>query len=148
MSKLNRDQLVQLAKSEITEISAQDLKRRLAAGEKLTVVDVRERDEFVQGHIPDAVFIPRGYLELQIEQHQPEREQPVVVYCAGGVRSALAARNLKEMGYANTISLIGHSDGSIITDEGFNKGDEFFFQIVRVYHTNYMVTTIYDTFIE
>ena len=73
MSKLNRDQLVQLAKSEITEISAQDLKRRLAAGEKLTVVDVRERDEFVQGHIPDAVFIPRGYLELQIEQHQPER---------------------------------------------------------------------------
>ena len=111
MSKLNRDQLVQLAKSEITEISAQDLKRRLAAGEKLTVVDVRERDEFVQGHIPDAVFIPRGYLELQIEQHQPEREQPVVVYCAGGVRSALAARNLKEMGYTNTISLIGGFNG-------------------------------------
>jgi adenylyltransferase/sulfurtransferase len=111
MSKLNRDQLVQLAKSEITEISAQDLKRRLAAGEKLTVVDVRERDEFVQGHIPDAVFIPRGYLELQIEQHQPEREQPVVVYCAGGVRSALAARNLKEMGYANTISLSGGFNG-------------------------------------
>jgi adenylyltransferase/sulfurtransferase len=111
MSKLNRDQLVQLAKSEITEISAQELKRRLGAGEKLTVVDVRERDEFVQGHIPDAVFIPRGYLELQIEQHQPERDQPVVVYCAGGVRSALAARNLKEMGYANTISLIGGFNG-------------------------------------
>lgn len=111
MSKLNRDQLVQLAKSEITEISAQELKRRLAAGEKLTVVDVRERDEFVQGHIPDAVFIPRGYLELQIEQHQPERDKPVVVYCAGGVRSALAARNLKEMGYNNTISLIGGFNG-------------------------------------
>ncbi|MCE7983994.1 MAG: molybdopterin-synthase adenylyltransferase MoeB [Caldilinea sp. CFX5] len=111
MSKLNRDQLVQLAKSEITEISASELKRRLAAGENLTVVDVRERDEFVQGHIPDAVFIPRGYLELQIEQHQPERDKPVVVYCAGGVRSALAARNLKEMGYANTISLIGGFNG-------------------------------------
>ncbi len=111
MSKLNRDQLVQLAKSEITEISAQELKQRLGAGEKLTVVDVRERDEFVQGHIPDAVFIPRGYLELQIEQHQPERDKPVVVYCAGGVRSALAARNLKEMGYANTISLIGGFNG-------------------------------------
>lgn len=111
MSKLNRDQLVQLAKSEITEISAQELKRRLGAGEKLTVVDVRERDEFVQGHIPDAVFIPRGYLELQIEQHQPERDKPLVVYCAGGVRSALAARNLKEMGYANTISLIGGFNG-------------------------------------
>jgi len=107
MSQLNRDQLVQLAKSQITEISARELKRRLDAGEDLTVVDVRERDEFVQGHLPDAVFIPRGFLELQIEQHQPDREQPLVVYCAGGVRSALAARNLKEMGYTNVISLIG-----------------------------------------
>lgn len=111
MSRLNRDQLVQLAKSQITEISAQELKRRLQAGEDLTLVDIRERDEFVQGHIPDAVFIPRGFLELQIEQHQPEREKPVVVYCAGGVRSALAARNLKEMGYTNTISLIGGFNG-------------------------------------
>ncbi|MEZ4866155.1 MAG: molybdopterin-synthase adenylyltransferase MoeB [Caldilineaceae bacterium] len=111
MSRLNRDQLVQLAKNEITEISAQQLHDRLEAGEALTVVDVREREEFVQGHIPDAVFIPRGYLELQIEQHQPDRDQPVVIYCAGGVRSALAARNLKEMGYTNTISLIGGFNG-------------------------------------
>jgi sulfur-carrier protein adenylyltransferase/sulfurtransferase len=111
MSRLNRDQLVQLAKSEISEISAQDLKKRLDTGEELTVVDVRERDEFVQGHIPDALFIPRGYLELQIEQHQMDRDKPVVVYCAGGVRSALAARNLKEMGYTNTISLIGGFNG-------------------------------------
>jgi len=111
MSKLNRDQLVQLAKREITEISAQELKQRLAGGEDLTLVDIRERDEFVQGHIPDAVFIPRGFLELQIEQHQMDRDKPVVVYCAGGVRSALAARNLKEMGYTNTISLIGGFNG-------------------------------------
>lgn len=111
MSKLNRDQLVQLAKSQISEISAQELKARLAAGEELTLVDIRERDEFVQGHIPDALFIPRGFLELQIEQHQSERDKPVVVYCAGGVRSALAARNLKEMGYTNTISLIGGFNG-------------------------------------
>jgi len=111
MSQLNRDQLVQLAKSQITEISAQELKRRLDAGEDLTVVDVRERDEFIQGHLPDAVFIPRGFLELQIEQHQPQRDQPLVVYCAGGVRSALAARNLKEMGYTNVISLIGGFNG-------------------------------------
>ncbi len=111
MTQLNRDQLVQLAKSQITEISVQELKRRLDAGEDLTVVDVRERDEFIQGHLPDAVFIPRGFLELQIEQHQPERNQPLVVYCAGGVRSALAARNLKEMGYTNVISLIGGFNG-------------------------------------
>ncbi len=111
MSQLNRDQLVQLAKSQITEISVQALKRRLDAGEDITVVDVRERDEFIQGHLPDAIFIPRGFLELQIEQHQPDRSQPLVVYCAGGVRSALAARNLKEMGYTNVISLIGGFNG-------------------------------------
>ncbi len=111
MSRYNRDQLVQLAKSQITEISAGQLKQRLDAGESLTVVDVRERDEFVQGHLPDAVFIPRGFLELQIEQHQPNRDKPIVLYCAGGVRSALAARNLQEMGYNNVISLIGGFNG-------------------------------------
>lgn len=111
MSRISRDQLVQLAKSEITEISAQELKQRLQKHEDLTLVDVREREEFVQGHIPDATFIPRGYLELQIEQHQSDRDKPVVVYCAGGVRSALAARNLKEMGYTNVISLIGGFNG-------------------------------------
>lgn len=111
MSRISRDQLVQLAKSEITEISAQELKQRLQKHEDLTLVDVREREEFVQGHIPDATFIPRGYLELQIEQHQSDRDKPVVIYCAGGVRSALAARNLKEMGYTNVISLIGGFNG-------------------------------------
>ncbi len=110
-NRLNRDQLVNLAKSQITEISAAQLKQKLDAGEQLTLVDVRERDEFVQGHLPDATFIPRGYLELQIEQHQPNRDEPVVLYCAGGVRSALAARNLQEMGYKNVISLIGGFNG-------------------------------------
>ncbi|MCB0062418.1 MAG: molybdopterin-synthase adenylyltransferase MoeB [Caldilineaceae bacterium] len=111
MSRMNRDELLKLAKSQITEISAQDLKGRMEAGEDMTVVDIREREEFVQGYIPDAIFIPRGHLELQIEQHQQDREKPVVVYCAGGVRSALAARNLKEMGYENVISLIGGFNG-------------------------------------
>ncbi len=111
MSRLNRDQLVQLAKSEISEINARELKEWLDDSRPLTLVDVREREEFVQGHIPTAVFIPRGYLELQIEQHQPDRQAPVVIYCAGGVRSALAARNLKEMGYKQVISLSGGFNG-------------------------------------
>lgn len=111
MTKLNRDQLVNLAKREIEEITPNQLQERLKAGEDLTVVDIRERDEWVQGHIPDARFIPRGFLELQIEQHQPDREIPVVLYCAGGVRSALAARNLKEMGYEKVISMIGGFNG-------------------------------------
>lgn len=111
MAHLNRDQLVELAKSEITEITAQQLRQRQERGEDLTVIDIRERDEFVQGHLPAATFIPRGHLELQIEQHQADRSEPVVLYCAGGVRSALAARNLKEMGYAEPISLIGGFNG-------------------------------------
>jgi molybdopterin/thiamine biosynthesis adenylyltransferase/rhodanese-related sulfurtransferase len=111
MSRLNRDQLVQLAKSQIEEISAQDLKHWLDEGEEVKVIDIRERDEFVQGHLPVATFIPRGFLELQIEQHQNDRSKPVVVYCAGGVRSALAARNLQEMGYERVISLIGGFNG-------------------------------------
>ncbi len=107
MSTLNRDQLVQLAKSQIEEISAHGLKDRLDDRQPLILVDIREREEFVQGHVPGAVFIPRGHLELQIEQYQPDRNATVVLYCAGGVRSALAARNLKEMGYNHVISLIG-----------------------------------------
>ncbi len=111
MARLNRDQLVDLAKSEITEMTAQQLQQRREQGEDLTVIDIRERDEWAQGHIPNSTFIPRGHLELQVEQHQSDREAPVVLYCAGGVRSALAARNLKDMGYENPISLIGGFNG-------------------------------------
>lgn len=118
MSRMNRDQLVALAKSQIEEISAQQLKQRLDNGEDLGLVDIRERDEFVQGHLPEARFIPRGHLELQIEQYQADRSKPLVLYCAGGVRSALAARNLQEMGYEKVISLIGGFNGW--KNAGFN----------------------------
>ncbi len=111
MPRYTRDQLLQLAKSQIQEITPTQLKEMLDAGQELTLVDIREREEWVQGHIPEALFIPRGYLELQIEQHQPDRSKPVVVYCAGGVRSALAARNLKEMGYEKVLSLLGGFNG-------------------------------------
>ncbi len=107
MTRVNRDQLLQIARSEVSEISPQDLYRRLQEGDKLTLIDVREREEFVQGYIPKATFLPRGYLELQIEQVQPDRDAPLVIYCAGGIRSLLAARNLKEMGYTNPVSLVG-----------------------------------------
>jgi adenylyltransferase/sulfurtransferase len=111
MAHLNRDQLVEKAKSEIEEITAQQLQSQMERGDGVTVIDIRERDEFVQGHVPGATFIPRGFLELQVETHQPDREKPVILYCAGGVRSALAARNLKDMGYENPISLIGGFNG-------------------------------------
>jgi len=113
MTRISRDQLLKLAKSEIEEISVHDLHDWLEedSNEPVKVIDVRERDEFVQGHLPNAIFIPRGHLELQIEQHQSDRSKPVVLYCAGGVRSVLAARNLKEMGYERVISVIGGFNG-------------------------------------
>ncbi len=128
MDRLNRDQLLNLARAEITELSPQDLHQQIENGNNVTLIDVRERDEFVQGHLPGAVFIPRGFLELQIEQVQPDRDAPLVIYCAGGVRSLLAARNLKDMGYTNPISLISGFNGwknagysfeipSVLTDE-------------------------------
>ena len=101
-------EMIGRVRSQIREISAADARAR--AGEAV-LIDVREGDEWAQGHVPGALFIPRGFLELRIEQHEPDRDKPIVVYCAGGVRSALAARNLKEMGYRNVISLIGGFNG-------------------------------------
>ena len=99
MNRVNRDQLLQMAQvGDQGDVAAGAAPHASKDGENLTLIDVRERDEFVQGHLPGAVFIPRGFLELQIEQVQPDRDAPLVIYCAGGVRSLLAARNLKEYG--------------------------------------------------
>jgi molybdopterin/thiamine biosynthesis adenylyltransferase/rhodanese-related sulfurtransferase len=72
-----------------------------------TLVDVREKDEWVEGFIPGARWIPRGFLELRIEEQVPEKSSDVILYCAGGTRSALAARALNELGYKNVSSLAG-----------------------------------------
>jgi molybdopterin/thiamine biosynthesis adenylyltransferase/rhodanese-related sulfurtransferase len=95
--------LLQQVKTEITEVDApqaRDLDGHL-------FVDVREQEEWDEGHIPGAVHIPRGYLESRIEAAAPDRAQPIVVYCAGGSRSAFAAKSLEELGYENVTSLAG-----------------------------------------
>jgi molybdopterin/thiamine biosynthesis adenylyltransferase/rhodanese-related sulfurtransferase len=71
------------------------------------LVDVREKDEWVEGFIPGARWIPRGFLELRIEEQIPEKSSELILYCAGGTRSALAARALQELGYPNVSSLAG-----------------------------------------
>ncbi len=111
MTRLNRDQLLALAKSQIKELTPQALHNRLGNGQRPLLVDIREREEFEQGHVPGAIFIPRGFLELRIEQHAFDPNTPLVLYCAGGVRSALAARNLQEMGYTSVESLLGGFTG-------------------------------------
>ncbi len=83
------------------QVSLEELKRRLDAGEKMTLVDVREKDEWRAGYIPGAISIPRGFLEIQAEQKLPDRNAKIVAYCAGGTRSALAAATLLELGYTD-----------------------------------------------
>ena len=83
------------------QVSLEEIKRRLEAHEKMTLVDVREKDEWRAGYIPGAVSIPRGFLEIQAEQKLPDKNARIVAYCAGGTRSALAAATLQELGYTN-----------------------------------------------
>src|SRR5215813_2591794 len=71
------------------------------------VLDVREPDEYDQGALPGAIHIPRGHLESQIESRVPDHDAAVVIYCAGGVRSAFAARTLQDLGYRDVVSMAG-----------------------------------------
>jgi molybdopterin/thiamine biosynthesis adenylyltransferase/rhodanese-related sulfurtransferase len=82
-------------------------KQRKEGRQDLTLIDVREKIEWNEGFIPGARHVPRGYLELQIEEAVPDKEQTVVLYCAGGVRSLMAGQTLQQMGYTNVISMAG-----------------------------------------
>lgn len=100
-------QLCNEAKQEIEEITADDLRVLQKMGEDFALIDVREREESAQGVIPNAVAIPRGIVELSIDQVTTDKNKKIVLYCAGGNRSALAAWMLKKMGFKNVISLAG-----------------------------------------
>jgi sulfur-carrier protein adenylyltransferase/sulfurtransferase len=93
-------------RSSVKLISLEELKARLEAKAQkpFTLVDVREKDEVRQGYIPGAVHIPRGFLEMQAEQKLPSKSEEIIVYCAGGTRSAFAAKTLSELGYENVTS--------------------------------------------
>ena len=103
--------LVQDAKSRIEETDVATVKRRLDAGESLVLIDVREESEWGAGHIPGAIHLGRGILERDIEQLISDHAQEIIVYCGGGFRSALAAENLKKMGYERPVSMDGGMSG-------------------------------------
>ena len=94
------------AKSQIVEIDTAAAEARIQAG-NVFVLDVREPDEYDEGALENAVHIPRGHLEAQIEGRALDHDQTIVVYCAGGVRSAFAARTLQELGYSDVLSMAG-----------------------------------------
>jgi rhodanese-related sulfurtransferase len=100
------EKLVAEAKKNITEISPQDVAAKFQSGEA-TIVDVREKDEWDEEHIPGAIHMSRGTIELDIEEKVPDPNAMIVCHCGGGGRSALAAESLKNMGYKNVRSMAG-----------------------------------------
>jgi sulfur-carrier protein adenylyltransferase/sulfurtransferase len=98
--------LLASTKKTIQEVTIDEVKKLVDAQAPIRLIDVRESDEFAQGRLPGALSVPRGWLEQRIES-KAERGEQVVLYCAGGVRSAFAARTLVELGYTNVASMAG-----------------------------------------
>jgi rhodanese-related sulfurtransferase len=100
-------QIVDDARRRVRETTVDDIKNRLDHGDKFLLVDVREESEFAKDHLPGAIHLGKGVIERDIETRVPDFNAPLVLYCGGGYRSALAADNLQKMGYTNVISMDG-----------------------------------------
>src|SRR5438132_11092098 len=100
--------LVTEAKKNITEISPQDAAAKSKSGEAV-IVDVRDKDEWDEGHIPGALHMSRGTIELDIEEKVPDANTMIICHCGGGGRGALATESLQKMGYKNVRSMAGGS---------------------------------------
>src|SRR5207249_5154110 len=98
--------LVADAKKNITEISAKDAATKMQNAEA-AIVDVREKDEWDEEHIPNAIHLSRGTIELDVEEKFPDKNAMIICHCGGGGRSALAAETLQKMGYKNVRSMAG-----------------------------------------
>jgi len=99
--------IVEQARSRIREVTVADVRAMLDRGERFELVDVREESEWANGHLPNARHLSKGIIERDIETAIPDPRTPIVLYCGGGYRSALAAANLHEMGYTNVSSMDG-----------------------------------------
>jgi rhodanese-related sulfurtransferase len=99
--------IVAEAKKNIREVTVDDVKRMLDQGETFHLIDVREESEWAKDHLPGAVHLGKGIIERDIEERLPDSSATIVLYCGGGYRSALAADNLRKMGYQNVISMDG-----------------------------------------
>lgn len=99
--------LVKDAKSRIKEEDVHATRKRMDSGDPFVLVDTREDSEWARGHIPGALHLCKGIIERDIENTIPAKDTTIVLYCGGGFRSALAADNLKKMGYQDVISMDG-----------------------------------------
>jgi rhodanese-related sulfurtransferase len=99
--------IVDDAKSRIKQTDVDEVKKKLDRGDKFLLVDVREESEFIKDHLPGAIHLGKGIIERDIESRVPDLNTPMVLYCGGGFRSAMAADNLQKMGYNNVLSMDG-----------------------------------------
>lgn len=99
--------IVDEARNNVQECTVADVQKRLDAGENLLLIDVREESEFAAAHIPGAKHLGKGVIERDIEKEVPDVDTEMILYCGGGYRSALAADNLRKMGYTRAISMDG-----------------------------------------
>lgn len=99
--------LVTDVKKHVRELSVNQVKAKMDAKEKFTLVDVREESEWAKGHLPHAIHLGKGIIERDVEERIPDVNAPIILYCGGGYRSALAADNLQKMGYINVWSMDG-----------------------------------------
>src|SRR5579864_3762462 len=99
--------IVEDAKKRIREVTIDEVKAKLDRKEKFVLVDVREESEYAADHLPGAVHLGKGTIERDVEDRVPDQNTPMVLYCGGGFRSALAADNLQKMGYTQVLSMDG-----------------------------------------
>jgi rhodanese-related sulfurtransferase len=103
--------LVENARQNVRETDVATVAARIAKGESLTIVDVREDDEWRAGHIPNALHVGKGVIERDIETKLPNKNAEIILYCGGGFRSVLAAESIQKMGYTNAVSMDGGMRG-------------------------------------
>jgi rhodanese-related sulfurtransferase len=99
--------IVEDARKRIREVTIDDVKAKLDRREKFLLIDVREESEYAADHLPGAIHLGKGIIERDVEDRVPDQNAPLVLYCGGGFRSALAADNLQKMGYTQVFSMDG-----------------------------------------
>jgi rhodanese-related sulfurtransferase len=99
--------IVEDARGRIREVTIDEVKAKLDRKEKFVLIDVREESEYAADHLPGAIHLGKGIIERDVEDRVPDQSTPLVLYCGGGFRSALAADNLQKMGYTQVLSMDG-----------------------------------------
>jgi rhodanese-related sulfurtransferase len=99
--------IVEDTRKRIREVTIDEVKAKLDRKEKFLLIDVREESEYAADHLPGAVHLGKGIIERDVEARVPDQNTPMVLYCGGGFRSALAADNLQKMGYTQVLSMDG-----------------------------------------